>query len=238
MLVVNTIDQKPDTAKYDGMPRAAIQTGMVDLILSPEEIADNIGHVRFHPYLLRPLKDADDLKLTDAQLRDVYRVLRRTSGIDFAQYKTPTIKRRLFRRMAVLRLTDPDTYIRHLVDHAGEAKALAQDLLIHVTRFFRDPESFTALTRQVLEPLVQARGEEPIRIWVPGCATGEEVYSIAICLLETLGDRVTERRVQLFGTDVSDPAIDHARSGAFALNIAADVSPERLKRFFAKTEEG
>jgi two-component system, chemotaxis family, CheB/CheR fusion protein len=234
-----TIAQQPDTAKHDGMPRAAISTGMVDLVLTPQQIAENLSHVRWHPYLLRhSSQDIPDAPLTDQQLREVYTVLRRVSGIDFKQYKTPTIRRRLLRRMALLRLTDPAAYVRYVTDHADEAKALSQDLLIHVTRFFRDPDSYTALQQQVLAELVRERSQEAIRIWIPGCATGEEAYTVAICLLETLGDRVTERRIQIFATDVSDGAIEQARTGAFPLSIASDVSAARLKRFFTKTEGG
>ena len=234
-----TIAQQPDTAKHDGMPRAAISTGMVDLVLTPQEIAENLSHVRWHPYLLRhSSQDVADPPLTDQQLREVYTELRRVSGIDFKQYKTPTIRRRLLRRMALLRLTDPAAYVRYLTEHGAEAKALSQDLLIHVTRFFRDPDSYTVLQQQVLEVLVRERSEDVIRIWVPGCATGEEAYTVAICLLETLADRVTERRIQIFATDVSDGAIEQARTGAFPLSIASDVSAERLKRFFTKTEGG
>ena len=241
-----TIAQRPESARHDGMPRAAIATGMVDLVLSPHEIAEQLSHIRRHPYLQQQQQqqrqhqqDAADLSLTDGQQRDLYAFLRRASGIDFKQYKMPTVKRRLLRRMALLRLTDPAAYLRHLGEDGAEAKALSQDLLIHVTRFFRDPESFTALRVQVLEPLVAPdRHEESIRIWIPGCATGEEAYSVAICLLEAFGDRVTERRIQIFATDVSETAIEQARSGSFPVNIASDVSPDRLKRFFTKTDSG
>lgn len=234
-----TIAQTPESAKHDGMPRAAIATGMVDLVLTPREIAESLGHVKSHPYLLRHVsEEIPEISLTDVQLREICTVLQRASGIDFKQYKTPTVKRRLMRRMALLRLTDASTYVAYIGEHAGEAKALAQDLLIHVTRFFRDPDSFVALSSEVLEGLVANRNEDLIRIWIPGCATGEEAYSIAICLLEALGDRVTERRIQIFATDVSDTAIEHARGGTFPLAIAADVSSERLRRFFVKTDGG
>lgn len=233
-----TIAQKPETARHDGMPRAAIGTGMVDLVLAPKDIAENLGHVRWHPYMLRAAAESPEAQLTEQQFRDVCSVLRRVSGIDFKQYKMPTVRRRLLRRMALLRLTDPTAYVRYVSEHSGEAKALSQDLLIHVTRFFRDPESFAALGTQVLETLIDERREDPVRIWVPGCATGEEAYSIAICILETLGDRLAERRVQIFATDVSDPAIDQARTGTFPVSISADVSADRLKRFFTKTDGG
>jgi two-component system, chemotaxis family, CheB/CheR fusion protein len=232
-----TIAQTPDSARYDGMPRAAIATGMVDLVLSPKDIAEHISHVREHPYLVRKAGEvADELGPTEDQFRELFGMLRRASGIDFKQYKTPTVKRRLLRRMALHRLTDVDAYLRYMRDHAPEAGALCQDLLIHVTRFFRDPDSFKALQVHVLPEITT--GDDPLRIWVPGCATGEEAYSIAIVLMEALGDRVAERKVQIFATDVSDVSIDQARSGTYPSSIAADVSPERLKRFFTKADGG
>src|SRR5262249_11064875 len=161
--------------------RAAIATGMVDLVLTPSEIAEQLNQVRRHPYL-RPLANepAGEIAINEAQLRDLFVVLRRASGIDFKQYKTPTVKRRLLRRMALLRLTELDQYLRYLGETASEAKALSQDLLIHVTRFFRDPDSFDAMATHVFSELVRDRLDDSIRIWVPGCATGEEAYSIGI----------------------------------------------------------
>jgi two-component system CheB/CheR fusion protein len=235
-----TIAQTPDSARYDGMPRSAIATGMIDLVLSPKEIADHISHIRQHPYLVR--KDdgepGEDGVPTEEQFRELFSILRRTSGIDFKQYKTPTVKRRLLRRMALHRLSDVEGYLRYIRANPPEATALCQDLLIHVTRFFRDPDSFKALEAQAFPEIAADRREDAIRIWVPGCATGEEAYSVAIGLLEMLGDRVSERKVQIFATDVSDGAIEHARSGTYAPSIAADVSPERLKRFFTKSDGG
>jgi len=233
-----TIAQKPETARHDGMPRASIATGMLDLVLSPLEIADHLSHVRLHPYLDRTTPQVDTLNalMTDGQMRDLFLALRRTSGIDFTQYKAPTIKRRLLRRMALLRLTDIGAYVRYLLGSPAEATSLAQDLLIHVTRFFRDPDSFVAMTTHVFSELVGEQSDEPIRIWVPGCATGEEVYTLGICLLEALAERAPERRIQVFATDVSDVAIEYARNGTYPVNISADVSVERLKRFFVRSD--
>ncbi len=233
-----TIAQTPESARHDGMPRAAIGTGMIDLTLSPADIAEHLGHVRRHPYLSMPDTDLAPQDLDDQQLRELFVLLRRASSIDFKQYKTPTVKRRLLRRMALLRLTEMDAYLRYLGDTPVEAKALAQDLLIHVTRFFRDPDSFEAMATHVFSELTRNRAEDPVRIWVPGCATGEEAYSIGICLLEALADRAVERRIQIFATDVSEAAIDHARAGAYPVAIAADVSQDRLKRFFTRMDGG
>jgi len=225
-----TIAQAPSTAKYDGMPNSAIASGLIDLILSPREIAEHLSHITSH------LREGSG-EPTEEQLREIFSILRKVSGIDFRQYKPPTVKRRLLRRMALHRLTGVDAYIRHLRENGKEATLLYQDLLIHVTRFFREPESFQVLSTQVFPEIVSARSEdEPIRIWVPGCATGEEAYSVAIALMEVLGDHASSRRVQIFATDVSESAIEHARSGVYPPSIAADVSPERLKRFFTRAD--
>src|SRR5262245_46383409 len=234
-----TIAQKPRTAKYDGMPRAAIATGMVDLVLSPQEIAEQLGHIQTHPYLgQHHITQAEaEIAPSDDQLGEIFTLLRRISGVDFRQYKTPTVKRRLLRRMALHRLTDSAAYIRHLRENPKEVQSLYQDLLIHVTRFFREPDSFNVLTSEVFPEIIEARSEEePIRIWVPGCATGEEAYSVAIALMEALGDQASNRRLQIFATDVSESAIEHARAGVYPLSISADVSAERLKRFFTKAD--
>jgi two-component system, chemotaxis family, CheB/CheR fusion protein len=235
-----TIAQTPESARYDGMPRAAIATGMIDLVLTPQEIGEHISQVRDHPYLAQKVEDdgRDALVPTEEQFRDLFGLLRRASGIDFKQYKVPTVRRRLLRRMALHRLTDVAAYLRYMRDHPPEATALSQDLLIHVTRFFRDPDSFKALEAHALPEMTLERHDETIRIWVPGCATGEEAYSVAIVLLEALGEGVAERQVQIFATDVSDGAIDQARTGTYPFNITVDVSPERLKRFFTKADGG
>ena len=236
-----TIAQQPSTAKYDGMPRSAIATGMIDLVLSPQDIAEQLTHIPTHPYLESPAvrKGEEPLTPSDEHLSEIFKLLRRISGTDFRQYKTPTVKRRLLRRMALHRITDVDTYIDRLRSDSKELTLLYQDLLIQVTRFFREPESFSVLTTQVFPEIIGERSEdEAIRIWVPGCATGEEAYSVAIALMETLGPQSTGRRIQVFATDVSESAIEHARAGLYAMSISADVSSERLKRFFSRTEDG
>jgi two-component system, chemotaxis family, CheB/CheR fusion protein len=238
-----TMAQTPATAKYDGMPRSAIATGLIDLVLAPHEIAEQIAHIPTHPYHGQPaiVRGDQDQEIAprEGQLGEIFKLLRRVSGTDFRQYKTPTVKRRLLRRMALHRLTDINAYILHLREDANELSALYQDLLIHVTRFFRDPDSFAVLATEVFPEFVDGRSEdESIRIWVPGCATGEEAYSVAITLMEVLGDRASGRRLQIFATDVSESAIEHARAGVYAASISADVSPERLRRFFTKADGG
>src|SRR5262245_1371835 len=234
-----TIAQDPTTARYDGMPRAAIATGSVDLVLKPADIAREIERIGRHPYAKqsRGERGATELLLREDQLRRLVTLLRNASGIDFTHYKPPTIRRRLQRRMVLLKMTDVSQYLRHLQVDSNEALQLSQDILIHVTRFFRDPDSFQALTTEVFHDITVNRASDtPIRIWVPGCSTGEEAYSVAIALLEHLGEEAASVPIQIFATDVSEAAIDSARVGVYPQTIAADVSPERLRRFFSKSD--
>jgi two-component system CheB/CheR fusion protein len=243
-----TLAQEPLSAKYDGMPRAAIATGMVDLVLPPDRLAAELVEIARHPYLHRadpvPAAEHDDdadgrATLRDEQLQRVFKLLRKASGVDFRHYKLPTIERRLQRRMVLHRITRVETYLRRLHEDPGEVQALYQDLLIHVTRFFREPDSFRALADHILPQIVARQdGDGPIRVWIAGCSSGEEAYSITIALLENLGDRVNAIPIQVFATDVSEHAIEHARNGIYPESIAVDVSPERLRRFFTKSDGG
>jgi two-component system, chemotaxis family, CheB/CheR fusion protein len=171
-------------------------------------------------------------------LKRIFRLLQRQNGTDFSSYKRSTVQRRLARRMALRQASELSEYTELLTKDAAEVQALAQDFLIRVTSFFRDPETFEGLAETVFPALFEDRShKDPLRIWVPGCASGEEAYSIAIVLLEYLGDRATATRVQIFGTDLSDVAIQKARSGLYTDSIADEISPERLQRFFVKLDE-
>jgi two-component system CheB/CheR fusion protein len=230
-----TFAQDPATAKYDGMPRAAIATQMVDVVASPAEIAAKVTLLSKHPYLAPPVEPDRGPSIADEQLHRIFQLLLPACGVNFMHYKTPTIVRRLFRRMALLRIVEVDAYISHLEQTPLEMVNLHNDLLIHVTRFFREPESFEIIAREVL-PSLNVRSSTPLRMWVAGCATGEEVYSLAIVVREVLGDTIEDGRVQIFGTDVSETAVAFARQGLYAGSIVEDVSPERLRQFFVKTE--
>ena len=233
-----TIAQDPNTAKYDGMPRAAIQTGMVDLVLQPHEVARELVHIARHPYVapVQFAKTGKNPGEADEQLQKIFLMLREATGVDFSHYKLATIRRRLERRMVLHKTDSVDHYIKFLHRDPSEVRALYQDLLIHVTRFFRDPESFELLAGKVFPQLVSKRGgSQAIRIWVPGCSTGEEAYSVAIAILEFLGEQSAVVPIQIFATDVSETAVEQARSGTYPESIAADVSPERLTRFFTKS---
>jgi two-component system CheB/CheR fusion protein len=235
-----TIAQSPDSAKYDGMPRAAIATGAIDLVLTPQEIGAKLAHLATRTAIVDPVHaGTPDLAVTDEQLDEIFDILRPASGVDFRHYKLPTIKRRLFRRLTLHRLGDFDDYIRLLRSDGTEVRNLYRDLLIHVTRFFREPESFEAIARDVFPALLERRlRDQPIRVWVSGCATGEEAYSLAIALVEFLARQRAEFRVQIFGTDVSEGAIEHARTGVYQQAIETDVTPDRLRRFFSKHDGG
>jgi two-component system CheB/CheR fusion protein len=235
-----TLAQEPGTAKFDGMPRAAVATGAVDLVLPPNEIALELARISRHPFIRppSPRSEGDNFPIIEDQLPRIFTLLRNASGVDFTHYKLPTIRRRLQRRMVLHRITSIDHYVRYLQKNPDEVNALYRDLLIHVTRFFREPESFKALAETVFPAILAARqgNEDPVRIWVPGCATGEEPYSIAIALLEALGENAGATPIQIFATDVSEIAIEHARTGTYPDSISADVSAERLRRFFVRVD--
>ncbi len=237
--------QDPRSAGFDGMPRSAIAGGCVDAVLPPDGLAREIARLAGDAYLREPggasAHESTHAALLDgerAALETIFTVLRKATGKDLTDYKKPTLLRRIRRRMALGQVEGLADYARHLESHPAEVQSLYQDLLINVTSFFRDPAVFAALRRDVFPRLLQGRpaAGAPVRIWVPGCSTGEEVYSIAICLLESLGDLALHPAIQIFGTDIRDGAVDKARAGIYLENIASDVSPERLERFFVKLE--
>ena len=240
-----TFAQEPRTARVAGMPRSAIDTGCVDFVLAPARIAAELARIVSHPYLRTVpddgTPDSDDPIVegaSEVNLKRIFRRLRSAHGVDFSRYKPATLRRRLARRMALRRIDNIEDYVALLEDDSAEVAALYQDFLIRVTSFFRDPEVFDALAEQVFPDICAARSpQEPIRIWVAGCATGEEVYSIAIALVEFLSQRSLPIGVQVFGTDVSELAIQKARSGRYLDSIAQDLSVERLNRFFVKDGE-
>jgi two-component system CheB/CheR fusion protein len=232
-----TFAQEPGSAKYDGMPRAAIATGMVDLVLPPAEIAAELARIPRHPYVSEEAAEQDRDAFAEPDLIRVFSLLRTSTGVDFKQYKLATILRRLQRRMALQKLSSLARYVKFLEESPEEVQRLYKDVLIHVTRFFREPESFEALVAEVFPTLLASRrGDAPIRIWVCGCATGEEAYSVAIALLDFLGDDARSTAIQIFATDVSETAIEHARNGSYPEGVVADLSPERLRKYFTKVD--
>ena len=236
-----TFAQEPHSAKYDGMPASAIAAGYVDFVLPPDRIAQELERIRRHRDVAGALDTTpEDQQAADAYLAQIFRLLRRTTGVDFSEYKLPTIGRRIQRRMALNRVQKLSEYTGILHRQRNEVNALYQDLLINVTSFFRNPGAFECLKQEVYPAILKARTlpTNPIRIWVPGCSTGEETYSLAISLMEFLGEEKTEIPAQFFGTDLSEGAIQKARAGVYKESIASDVSPVRLRRFFHKTDTG
>src|SRR5213083_1342748 len=238
-----TFAQTEASAKFDAMPRSAIRSGFVDIVLPPDAIAGEIRRIADHPYIRRPLDDADQVdKAAYRQADDLGRIflsLKKQMGVDFSAYKESTLIRRVNRRMALHRIEKLSQYARYLRNNKKEIEALFDDLLINVTRFFRDEALFRALKKRFLPTLLRNKKKErqrELRVWVPGCATGEEVYSLAICILEVLGNQLSKIRIQIFGTDLSESVIEHARAGIYPSAIEKDVSRARLKRFFAKRD--
>jgi len=238
-----TFAQSEESAKFDAMPRSAIRAGFVDLALTPREIAREIERVSNHPYIRGPLSDPEEIeKAAYKQADDLGRIflsLKKQTGVDFSSYKETTLIRRIQRRMALHRIEKLSQYARFLRDNKKEIQALFDDLLINVTRFFRDEAVFRALKKRFLPTLLKNKRKDrqpELRAWVPGCASGEEVYSLAICILETLGRKPSKMRIQIFGTDLSESVIEHARLGIYSNAIEKDVSPARLKRFFVKRD--
>lgn len=230
-----TFVQKPETARFEAMPSSAIEAGVADFVLSPEGIADELMAVSHHAYL----KHGRAQRIpTPERLGKVFVLLRDAFGHDLSLYKHGTIERRIERRMAVHKIERLEDYIALLQSRPGELATLYHDLLIGVTSFFRDRVPYEVLNTAVLDRLAARRPEQPIRVWVPGCSTGEEPYSIAIALLERLGDRAVDRKIQIFATDVDDEAVQFGRRGVYPAQIAMDVSPERLQRFFVPRQGG
>src|SRR6185503_10709998 len=216
------------SAQFDGMPRSAIAGGGVDFILPPEGIAQELTRLGRHPYMAaaEPRTLAGETPLASAEedrgsLDRIFTLLRKGSGADFGAYKKTTLRRRIARRMVVNRIETLEAYARRLEDDAREIQALYQDCLITVTSFFRDPGIFEALSGQVLSRLLKDRPSgAPLRVWVPGCATGEEAYSLAICILERAAALASHASFQIFATDLSESALDKARTGLYLENIA------------------
>ena len=229
-----TLAQDPRSARSEDMPRSAIAAGCVDFVLPPEAIARELMRLGRHPYVAAAEGRAPT-SLEDDGMGRILSLLLRATGADFSAYRKTTLERRIARRMAVRRIETLADYARLLEGSSAETEALYHDCLISVTSFFRDGEVFEALAEQVLPAFFEERGTDaPIRVWVPGCASGEEAYSIAICLLEAAGKRPTNPTFQIFGTDLNDRALKTARAGVYLENIAQHVSPERLRRFFSK----
>lgn len=232
-----TFAQDPTSAKYDGMPNSAIAAGVVDFVLPPDLIAHELIRIQRQPAKQKPISEAFDGK--DGLLKDVFRLLKSHSKVDFVDYKLATIRRRILRRMNINQISDLGDYVKLLHRNPAEVDALYRDVLINVTSFFRNPEVFDSL-REVVYPkiLMDRSTSDPVRVWVPGCSTGEETYSHAISLVEVLSELRLEVPIQIFGTDLSENAIQRARAGFYKDSIVSDISEIRLRRFFHKVPAG
>ncbi|HSQ17123.1 MAG TPA: chemotaxis protein CheB, partial [Anaerolineales bacterium] len=226
--------QTPESTEYDGMPRSVISTGMVDYVLLPDEMPTQLIAYKAHAFKRRSRSVTAPTLGSENALKKIFILLRAQTGHDFSQYKPNTIGRRIERRMAVHQIEHLEAYVQYLQQTPAEVNALFHDLLIGVTSFFRDPEAFKALEEQVIPKLFAGRpAGDVIRVWTPGCSTGEETYSIAILLQEYLETLKQSYKVQVFATDIDSQAINIARAGIYPASITADVSPKRLGRFFA-----
>jgi len=232
------IAQNPESAEFDGMPRSAIATGLVDYVIPPAEIPAKLIAYAGHLTGRRQLALASPSE-TDNSLRKIFALLRTQTGHDFSLYKLSTIHRRLERRMALRQIELLEDYVACLSKSPDEVEALFRDLLINVTSFFRDAEAFAVVEKQVMARLLEERpAGAPLRLWVAGCSTGEEAYSLAILLAERMEALKSSHPIQLFATDIDCRAIAAARAGIYPANISVDVSPERLARFFTLDPDG
>lgn len=228
-----TMVQNLESAKYAGMPGSAISSGIADFVLSPPEMPDQLVRYMRSPYA-KEVADEQKNERLSASMRKIFVLIRSRTGHDFSAYKMSTVTRRIERRLNIHAITDPDHYVQYLQENPHEIDILFKELLISVTKFFRDPESFEVLRKKILPNQLRKHPENTnLRAWVPGCATGEEAYSLAILLRECLADIPSSADVQIFGTDLDSAAIETARAGRYPEGIAVDVEPDRLKRFFA-----
>jgi two-component system CheB/CheR fusion protein len=256
-----------ESARYDSMPRSAVAAGCVDFVLSPENIAKEVARIARHPYMAgraltseweketaqngdaegtpapeskpaRSAAKATSGKVGENGFKKILTLLRNHSGVDFSLYKPATIERRITRRMVLNKQNTPVGYADFLKGNAKELEALYSDVLISVTSFFRNPEAFEALKLKVFPRLLQQHRNDPIRVWTLGCSTGQEAYSIAIAFTEFTENIPRAPKLQIFATDLNDPLLEKARHGLYAKSLAADVSPERLRRFFVEEQGG
>jgi two-component system CheB/CheR fusion protein len=224
-----------DSAKFKGMPRNAIDSGYIDFVLAPERIATEIQAIVNGLY--RNELRVENVEKREDELRKIHLLLLKKHDVDFSLYKQTTIIRRIIRRMSLNRAHSLDQYIDLLYKDSREVDMLYRDLLINVTSFFREPSLYAALIKRIFPMLLKDRGpNDPIRIWIPACATGEEPYSVAICFFEYLKDKAITTPIQIFSTDLSETAIARARSGIYGKNTLVNVSPQRLRKFFVKVD--
>ena len=228
--------QDPDSAEYDQMPRSAIATGIVDYILPPEAMPEALIKYVRHAYVGSVWKPAAPPKTETTQLVQVLALLRARTKYDFRCYRKNMLMRRVQRRMGLNHIDQLPDYLELLRENADEVKHLFRDLLIGVTGFFREPKAYQVLEQRVIPQLLKRSDDRPVRVWIPGCSTGEEAYSIAILLIEQFTAAHKPLNLQIFATDIDDDALEFARQGIYPESIAADVTADRLQRFFTPAD--
>lgn len=229
--------QDPASAKFDGMPRSAINTGLADFVLPPRELAEEILNFSNYPAIV-DISDNEELFSDKDTLSLIYLTMKRVSGIDFTYYKKTTVLRRIERRMVVTHCPTLSSFAHLLEENQNEVDLLVKDILIGVTKFFRDAEFFEKLKHTVIYNILEnSSSTDPIRIWSAGCSTGEEAYSLAILFHEAMDEKKLHRDIKIFATDVDTKAIEQAGKGVFSESIVDDVSAERLARFFIKRND-
>ena len=233
-----TFAQDEGSAQYPTMPRNAVNTGVVDYVLPPAQIAAELARISHHRYLVLPTgKDHDEvLPDGEAELAQISSFLLRTTGVDFRHYKQTTFRRRVGRRMLVHRAEHLRDYLAYVEQHPDEVDELYRDLLISVTSFFRDPDAFVALGNKLSAVVKNEDTRSSLRVWVPGCSTGEELYSLAMCALDVFEQDGLRPTLQFFGTDISERALQIARGGVYAEHSLQNVSAQRLSRHFRKVD--
>ena len=232
--------QTPETTEYDGMPRNAIATGLVDVVLPPAEMPAKLIEYATSAFS-KPISDAEfaPVPAVENVLKKIFTLLRTQVGHDFSQYKPSTINRRIERRMALHQIEKIERYFKYLQDTPEEVEALFRDFLIGVTSFFRDPDAFKVLEDRIIPDLFSSKNaDDTIRVWMAGCSTGEEAYSIAILIQEYIEEQKQGCNFQVFATDIDSNAIATARAGLYPESIATDISPKRLARFFTIDPDG
>ena len=234
-----TFAQDEQSAAFKNMPKNAIDAGVVDFVLPPGKIARQLIEINKPFHKNYPDEDSPEniAEQENEVLREILLLVNLRKRVDFSHYKQTTIKRRIVRRMALQKIEKPLAYLELLKENSNEVNDLFNDLLISVTGFFRDPDTFSILCDTVLPEMIKGKmANQPLRIWVAGCATGEEAYSIAMCVSEILGNKRSSMKIQIFATDISETAIAKARNGVYQQSELTDVSPARLERFFIKLD--
>ncbi len=234
-----TIAQDEQSARFPTMPQSAMRSGCVDLVLRPDDIGRELVRISQHPYVAHPTGDTSEIvpPTNDQNYQKVLALLRAEVGVDFRSYRDSTIRRRIERRMVLHMKDNLAAYIDFLQEQPSEVEELYQDILINVTSFFREPEAFEALKEFVFPEVLSRRsGGGPLRMWVPGCSSGQEAYTLAMVAIEYLDQKNLHVPIQIFATDLSEKSLQKARDGVYPENIEAEISASRLRRFFTKTD--